>query len=52
MDDGRAGGVLGLFRAPSPETHASYGTMVVGGSWLGIALALLKDVLPPGVVRG
>lgn len=48
--DGRVGGVLGLFRIPSPppaETHASYGTMVVGLSWLGIALARLKDALPP-----
>lgn len=40
-------GVLGIFRTPSPETHANYGTMVVGGSCLGIALGLLKDALPP-----
>lgn len=47
MNDGRVGGGAGIFRIPSPETHANYGTMVVGGSCLGIALELLKDVLPP-----
>lgn len=46
FSDGRVGGGAGLFRTPSPETHASYGTLVVGGSWLGVALALLKDTLP------
>lgn len=42
---GELEGCWGSSGSLPPETHVSYGTMVVGRSWLGITRAPLKDAL-------